>query len=119
MLQVDGYAGLERLTAPGDIVLVACWAHARRKFYEMHQATDSPIAAEPLRRIAELYAIETTIRAQTSTGRRSTRQAKSLSLVAAIKVWLDTQLTHIPPPQWPCRCHSLCAEALECSRPLP
>jgi transposase len=55
VLQVDGYAGFERLTAPGDIVLAACWAHARRKFYDLHEATGSPIAAEALRRIAELY----------------------------------------------------------------
>jgi transposase len=58
VLQVDGYAGFERLTAPGDIILAACWAHARRKFYELHEATGPPIAAEALRRIAELYAIE-------------------------------------------------------------
>ena len=38
VLQVDGYVGVERLTVPGDIVLAACWAHARRKFYEVHQA---------------------------------------------------------------------------------
>jgi transposase len=97
VLQVDGYAGFERLTMPGNIVLAACWAHARRKFYEVHQATDSPIAAEALRRIAELYTIETSIRGQTSTARKSARQAKSRSLVNAMKVWLETQLTHIPP----------------------
>lgn len=34
-MQVDGYAGFERLTARGDIVLAACWAHARRKFYDV------------------------------------------------------------------------------------
>ncbi len=44
-LQGDGYAGFERLTVGGDIVLAACWAHTRRKFYEFHQATGSPIAA--------------------------------------------------------------------------
>ncbi len=36
VLQVDGYAGFERLTVRGDIVLAACWSHARRKFYEFH-----------------------------------------------------------------------------------
>ena len=97
VVQVDGYPGFDRLTGSGDIVLAACWAHARRKFYEVHQATDSPIAAEALRRIAELYAIETTIRGQTSTNRKSARQAKSRPLVNAMKVWLETQLTHIPP----------------------
>jgi transposase len=97
VLQVDGYAGFERLTMPGDIVLAACWAHARRKFYEVHQATDSPIAAEALRRIAELYAIETTIRGRTSIDRKGARQAKSLSLVNAMKVWLEMQLGRVPP----------------------
>jgi hypothetical protein len=82
---------------PGDIVLAACWAHARRKFYEVHQATDSPIAAEALKRIAELYAIETTIRGQTSIDRKGARQAKSLSLVNAMKVWLEMQLGRVPP----------------------
>src|SRR5438874_7903694 len=46
VLQVDGYAGFERLTARGDIVLAACWAHTRRKFFDVHEATGSPIAAE-------------------------------------------------------------------------
>jgi transposase len=100
VLQVDGYAGFERLTTPGNIVLAACWAHARRKFYEVHQATDSPIAAEALRRIAELYTIETSIRGQTSTGRKSARQAKSLSLVNAMKVWLAPRTGRTPLPSW-------------------
>jgi len=38
ILQVDGYAGFERLTADGNIALAACWAHARRKFYDLHEA---------------------------------------------------------------------------------
>jgi hypothetical protein len=62
VVQVDGYPGFERLCAGGNIQLAACWTHARRKFYEVHQATGSPVAAEALRRIAELYAIEATIR---------------------------------------------------------
>jgi transposase len=70
VLQVDGYAGFERLTTPGDIVLAACWAHARRKFYDLHEATGSPIAAEAMRRIAELYAIERSIRGRSAEERR-------------------------------------------------
>src|SRR5258708_24038237 len=45
VLQVDGYAGFERLTDRGDIVLAACWAHTRRKFFYVHEATGSPHAA--------------------------------------------------------------------------
>jgi len=97
VVQVDGYPGFERLRAGGDIHLAACWAHARRKFYEMHQATGSPIAAEALRRIAEFYAIETTIRGQTADTRQSIRRVQSLPLVEAMKIWLETKLNHIPP----------------------
>jgi hypothetical protein len=53
----DGYAGVERLTVRGDIVLAACWAHTQRKFYDVHQATASPIAVEaghPMNRIDDL-----------------------------------------------------------------
>jgi transposase len=97
VVQVDGYPGFERLSDAGDIWLAACWAHARRKFYEVQQATTSPIAAEALRRIAELYAIETTIRGQTATVRQAVRQARSLPLVTAMEAWFKRQLIHIPP----------------------
>jgi transposase len=96
VLQVDGYPGFDRLSG-GVIRLAACWAHARRKFYDVHQATNSPVAAEALRRIAELYAVETAIRGQTATERQGTRQSQSLQLVAAMKAWLEQQLRQIPP----------------------
>jgi hypothetical protein len=56
----------------------------------VHQATSSPIAAEALRRIAELYAIETAIRGQTAAARQNVRQSKSLPLVFARKGSRDT-----------------------------
>jgi len=56
-LLVDDYAGYKALFGP-DITELGCWAHARRKFYELYQAQGSPIAEEALRRIGELYAIE-------------------------------------------------------------
>jgi hypothetical protein len=96
ILQVDGYAGFERLTAHGGIVLAACWAHTRRKFFEVHEATGSPIAAEALRRIAELYAIETTIRGRTADHRRQVRNVRTRPLINAMKPWLETELTRIP-----------------------
>jgi transposase len=119
VLQVDGYAGFERLTARGDIVLAACWAHTRRKFFDVHEATGSPIAAEALRRIAELYAIETSIRGRTAGERRSVRNTQSRPLVEAMKPWLETQLGRIPGrggladairytlSRWPTLCHFL------------
>src|SRR6185503_7360371 len=97
VVQVDGYPGFDRLPAAGDIQLAACWAHARRKFYEVHEATGSPVAAEALRRIAELYAIEATIRGQTAATRQGLRHIKSRPLVEAMKTWLETELGRMPP----------------------
>ena len=97
MPQVDGYAGFERLTAPGDIVLAACWAHARRKFYDLHQATGSPIAAEALRRIAELYAIESSIRGRSAEERRHVRYTSARPLIEMMKPWLEMELGRVPP----------------------
>ena len=97
MLQVDGYAGFERLTLPGDIVLAACWAHARRKFSDLHEATGSPIAAEALRRIAELYAIEGSIRGRTAEERQHVRYTSVRPLIEMMKPWLEMELGRVPP----------------------
>ncbi|MEM7227164.1 MAG: IS66 family transposase [Pseudomonadota bacterium] len=96
VLQVDGYAGFETLAESAEVVLAACWAHARRKFYDFHQATGSPIAAEALRRIAELYAVEKAIRGQSSETRRRVREAETRPLIEAMKPWLEAQLGHVP-----------------------
>src|SRR6202051_59377 len=97
VLQVDGYAGFERLTAPGDIVLAACWAHARRKFYDLHEATGSPIAAEALRRIAELYAIERSIQGPPADARRHVRNTSARRLIEMMNAWLEMELARVPP----------------------
>jgi transposase len=97
VLQVDGYPGFDRLCDGGAISLAACWAHARRKFYDVQQATGSPVAALALRRIAELYAVETAIRGHAAAQRQSLRQSTSLPLVTAMKAWLEQQLRQIPP----------------------
>jgi transposase len=119
IVQVDGYPGFERLCEGSSIKLAACWAHARRKFYEVHQATGSPIAAEALRRVAGLYAIEATIRGQAATARQGARRSRSVPLVAKMKAWLDIQLFQVPPrgsvadairyalTRWAALCHFL------------
>jgi hypothetical protein len=66
-LHADGYSGYEPLydparTKPGPIVEVACWAHCRRKFFDVWEVPQSPIAKEAIDRIAILYAIETKAR---------------------------------------------------------
>lgn len=64
VLQADAYAGFNALyERPRDPLLeAACWAHARRKFYDIHEATGSPIAREAPERIAALYQIEEQVR---------------------------------------------------------
>ncbi len=92
MLHVDGYAGFEPLEERGDVVLAACWSHTRRKFYDVAQATNAPIAVEALRRIGELYAVEVEAHGQSPAHRLATRRSRSKPIVDALHSWLDTQL---------------------------
>jgi transposase len=96
VLHVDGYAGFERLAARGDVVLAACWAHTRRKFYEIAQADGTPLAYEAVRRIAGLYAVEAQIRGQSPAHRLAARRSSSKPIVDALKAWLEAQLPQLP-----------------------
>lgn len=95
VLHVDGYAGFEQLMAKGDIVLAACWAHTRRKFYDDAQATGSPIAHEALRRIGELYTIEAEVRGQSPPHRLIVRREHSKLVIADLRTWLEAQLAQV------------------------
>jgi transposase len=88
ILQADGYAGYAGLYDRG-VTEAACWAHARRKFFDVHKATQSPLAAEALQRIAALYQIEATVRGRLPEVRLATRKAKSAPLFADLKAWLE------------------------------
>jgi hypothetical protein len=92
ILQADGYSGYNALYAEGRIQEAACWAHARRKFFDVLQVTPSPIATEALRRIAELYAIERTVRGRLPAERQAVRQAQSAPLLAELRTWLASTL---------------------------
>jgi transposase len=96
-LQVDGYTGFSALTKRrgGTIELVFCWAHCRRRFYEFHAATKSPLAAEALAQIARLYAIEAEIRGQPAEHRRAVRQQRSRPIVEALQTWLKATLARV------------------------
>lgn len=94
-LQADGFAGFEGLTADGRIRIAACWAHARRKFYDFFEATRSPLADEALKRIGTLYAIEDEIRGQPPDARRNMRQARAGPLLAQLRQWMEQTLTQV------------------------
>ena len=96
VLQADGFAGFGALYEQGDITEAACWAHARRKFHDLHEAArvgkhpeGSPLADEALRRIGELYAIESDIRGHPAEFRRAQRQARAGPRLAALRDWLE------------------------------
>ncbi|MFG1280440.1 IS66 family transposase, partial [Xanthobacter autotrophicus] len=69
-----------------------CWAHTRRKFYDVAQATGSPIAEEAMRRIRDIYVIEAELRGQSPPHRLAARRSRSKPLVAALEAWLKAQL---------------------------
>jgi transposase len=87
ILQADGYAGFNQLYETGKIVEAACWAHVRRKFFDLHQAHASPVAKEALERIGQLYGIEQEIRGRSPDQRREVRQARSRPLLEALHTW--------------------------------
>lgn len=92
ILQVDGYAGYNRLIAPDrigpDIRLAYCWAHARRKLVEITRNGPAPIAEEGVKRIGELYRIENEMRGLDPETRLAGRQERSAPLVAELETWL-------------------------------
>jgi transposase len=87
-LHADGYAGFDRLFETGRIHELACWAHARRKFFDLYEATQSPIAKEALDRIGALYGIESEIRGKPPDERRAVRQARAGPLLHDLRAWL-------------------------------
>ena len=92
VLQVDGYAGFKRLAGDrkdGSVTLAFCWAHMRRRFYEFHAATKSPLAGEVLARIGKLYEVEADIRGQPAEHRKQARQERSRPIVEALHTWLQ------------------------------
>jgi transposase len=96
-LQVDGYAGYNTVFAEGKVIEARCVAHARRHFYEVYQATHSPIAAQGLAQIAKLYDIEREIKDLGADHRRQLRRARAGPLLEAFKAWLESIYAKCPP----------------------
>jgi transposase len=94
-LQADAYAGFNHLYHDGRIQEVACWAHVRRKFYDLEQAHAGPLAREALERIADLYAIEDEIRGRPPEERQPVRQARTRPLLHSLHDWFEASLTKL------------------------
>jgi transposase len=97
ILQVDGYAAYKSLIRSGGrlVQLAFCFAHARRKFWDVHVATKSPIAMEALQRIAMFYAIEDRIRGLPAERRAMVRQTETWPQIKDFKPWLEARLLEV------------------------
>ena len=94
---IDSYAGYNRLLrrAEQDVELAYCWAHARRKLYEVAQNATALIAEEGLKQIAALYRIEKEIRGQSPEARLAVRKERSAPKLAAFETWLHQHRTRV------------------------
>ena len=95
VIHADGYAGFNELFTGGRIVEAACWAHVRRKFFDVHAATASPIAKEALDRIGQLYAVEKTINGSLPDRRRQERQRRSKPIAEALSAWAESTVRQL------------------------
>ena len=95
ILQADGYAGFNELYRVGGVTEVACWAHVRRNFFDIHAASGSALAKEALDRIAALYGVEDAARRQPAGERRRFRQVRAGPLLADLKSWLEATVARL------------------------
>ena len=102
----------------GRIREAACWAHVRRKFFDLHQAHASPLATEAVERIGQLYRIESEIRGRPPDERQQVRDERARPLLIALHEWFKTTLTRALAQIRSCGCDRLCARALACAGAL-
>ena len=95
-LQADGYAGYNELYKTGRVKEVACWAHVRRKFFEIDKVQPNSFAATVLNRIRELYKIETEVKGLPPDQRQEARQARASPILNTLKEELRSTHSRIP-----------------------
>lgn len=89
-LQADAYGGYDEIYHKGGVTEVACWAHARRKFFDA-KSTDGRRSAEMLAMVGELYDVERRAKDLDESARRELRQRESVPALDRIKAWLDDE----------------------------
>ncbi len=117
ILQADAYSGFAPLYANGEILEAACWAHARRKFYDLYVVDRSPIATEAIQRIGALYVIEREIRGSIPAQRALVRQQRAGLLLNAFHQWLSATLQMVS-AKFELAGHQVFADALDCADPV-
>lgn len=94
-MHADGYAGFNELYRRGQVEEVACMAHIRRKFVDIHKSQGSAIAAEVIKRIAQLYKIEKEIRGSPPDKRRGKRHIEAKPIFENLEDYLQAQQAQI------------------------
>lgn len=101
IMQADAYAGFNALYAPGrkpgPIAEAACWAHARRKLFDLAKVAKAPIAIEAVGRIDALFALERDINGKPAAERLAVRQERLRPLVDDLQAWLVGQRAKLSP----------------------
>jgi transposase len=103
ILQTDAYIAYKKVAEPPGkdatserVILAHCWAHCRRRFFEIAQKRPAPIAREALQRIAAFYEIEAEIRGRSAEERRMARQLRTKPLLDAMRLWLEQRRAELP-----------------------
>ena len=117
-LQADAYAGYDGLYRSG-VTEIACWAHFRRKVFDLHERIPTPLTIDILERIGALYTVEAEVRGQPPDVRHRARQDQTRALVDALREVLDAALRRLSPKsdmakaiaygtrRWPALCRFL------------
>lgn len=128
-LHADGYAGYGKLFEQESIRESDCWAHARRKSYDVHAAQPETLTATALALIAEIYAVEERVRGRPPDVRRLARQAHAAPLLTRLRTWQKhptrtgcRMRNKSDRPHWPALLELIENEGritLGCVRPIP
>src|SRR5690625_362024 len=95
-LVVDDYGGYKKTVSQDGVTEIGCMAHARRKFFELHDAHQSQLAAQALDYIGELYAIEREAKALDATERWRLRQERAKPIADRLHAWMLAQRSRVP-----------------------
>lgn len=95
-LQADAYGGYDGIYRRGEVTEVACWAHARRKFFDA-KSTDGRRSAAMLAMVGELYDVERRAKDLDEAARLDLRRRESLPILERIKAWLDDEVRVVLP----------------------
>jgi transposase len=98
ILQADAYGGWGKLYGGGRVKEAACWAHARRPWWDLHLSlgrAPGSVAEQALKLIAALYAVEADIRGQPPDERRRQRQARAGPLLDELHAWLSAMVGRV------------------------